>query len=225
MPPKVFVTMLPGAGKSYEDAQAEILRCDDVTGNPKHQPLDEVDSGGKPVAVIMCGPPASGKSTWRRSSPAKQRMKSIDPDDIKKEIHEGKLKPMGSDGQPLAGRWKLKAETPGDLKINNEIHKHSMRVTKLRYTLALKKGESVLFDTVGAWKPFVEKVVLKAKNAGHHVHMALAYTDRNTCLASNLARERTVPQKVLTERHEGLTKNWSSYVEMDEVDTVDKKVR
>jgi type VI secretion system secreted protein VgrG len=209
----------------YRQQQADILACKDVTGHPKNKSLDDADTKGKPVAVIMAGPPASGKSTLRNNSEALKKIPSVDTDDIKKEIHEGKVPAMGSDGKPLAGRWKLKPANPEEEKINFEIHKASGAEAEKRWKDSLAKGEPVLFDTVGAWKPHVEGLVKEASAAGYHVHLALAYTDRATAIDSNQRRERTVPEDALTERHKMLTENWPSYKDIPGVASVEKRVR
>lgn len=221
MPAKIFLTM-DMATASLSEIQAAILRCDDLEGLDKAKKLDEVDTGGKPVAVIMCGPPASGKTTMRQNSSAMKKLDSIDNDDIKKEINEGKVKALGSDGKPLEGRWTLKPSNPSEVAINNDIHKAAGKVVEQRWAEALAAGKPILMDTVGAWKDHVTRLVKEAKAAGYHVHLALKYRDKQSCLAGNRARPRSVPESALTERHDNLTKNWPEYPEIDGVDSVEK---
>ncbi|MBI4703215.1 MAG: PAAR domain-containing protein [Deltaproteobacteria bacterium] len=212
---------------AYQTAMQEIMACKDISGHPKHKALEKADTGGKPVLVIMAGPPAAGKSTFRKSDAALAKLDAVDADAIKQEIHEGKISPppMGTDGKPLAGRWKLKPANAAEEKINTEIHEASSEISKQRIASALESGRSILYDTVGGSPEKVKKLVAEAAAKGFHVHMALAYTDVGTSLEANRKRERTVPAEIVTEGHKKVTTHWPSYKDLPGVATVDKRVR
>lgn len=155
--------------------------------------------GQKPVAILMGGGSASGKSTMRNAVIEKELAKrgikagTVDADEIKKEIPEFES---------------LKKTHPEDAA--RLVHEESADVGAEMINRLVKDKRHFIYDGTAKSPEKYEKLVKKLKKAGYEVHMYVADVPLEVAKErSDKRAERTgrkVPHSIIEGSHRGVPK-------------------
>lgn len=174
------------------DMHMEIInKVVNSAGSPK--------KGQKPIAILMGGGSASGKSTMREAVIEKELEKrgikvgTVDADEIKKEIPEYSS---------------LKETHPDDAA--RIVHEESSDIGALMIDTLIKKNKHFIYDgTMGSTKKY-EKLVDRLKKAGYEVHAYVADVPIEVAKERSDARAkdtgRKVPHHIIEGSHKGVPK-------------------
>lgn len=141
-----------------------------------------------PVAILAMGIPGSGKTTLLKPLARKYGLVYVNRDDLRQEL-------LGD---------------ATDQSRNKEVWEEAER----RVAAALKSGMSVLCDStfVEAWKR--RDTITRARAAGAQRAVGVLFTTPlEVALARNAARDRVVPNEVVSWMHKQLTETPPSLAE------------
>jgi len=127
-----------------------------------------------PIFYLMCGIPASGKSTVAQKIAAMENAVILSPDDIRRELFK-------------------------DNKYNLRQNKQVFRLFRLRLTEAFKSGENIVIDAINRRGYERKKYAERAKKKGYHTICVYCKKDRHYALYANNMRDeaKRVPDGVI----------------------------
>lgn len=177
------------------------------------------EPGQKPVAILMGGGSASGKSTMRESKIdpllKEQNIKTgtVDADEIKKEIPEFKslIVTNPDDGARL-------------------VHEESSDVTKLAMEEIISQGRHFVYDGTAKNPEKYKKLVKMLKDAGYEVRLygADVPLDEAKRRSDKRAEEtgRKVPHDIIESSHKGFPKTFTEIKDMvDRYEIYDTQIK
>jgi predicted kinase len=130
-----------------------------------------------PTAFFMMGGPGSGKSFIRKTDSAMASLTVVDCDNFKM------------------------AHPDYDPKNPGALHEwSSIECTKAFYR-ALSGTDSFVYDGTGTNAEKQIEWMMQARAAGFRVEVVFVRCSLNVALARNAARERTVPEHIVIEKH------------------------
>lgn len=156
----------------------------------------EPKSNGKPVAIVMMGGPASGKSTFRqRQYGDEPGYVTIDADDVKTKLPEYELAVANSDIYAAA-----------------RAHEESSAIAKQVYRAALAGRMNLIFDGTGKNANNYERMLRDLKDAGYEVRLMMPHIEAVDGIARVTARAersgRYVPEYILEEAYRTIPQNF-----------------
>lgn len=156
----------------------------------------EPKSDGKPVAIVMMGGPASGKSTYRvRAYGDEPGYVTIDADDVKGKLPEYELAVANSDIYAAA-----------------RAHEESSDIAKAVYRRALANRMNLIFDGTGKNANNYERMIRDLKDAGYEVRLMMPHIEAEDGIARVSARAeksgRYVPDYILQEAYQAIPRNF-----------------
>lgn len=143
--------------KDPERAELHSAITDHFIGKAKSVPKDET-----PVAVLMMGAPASGKSSMVKGLDTSTFAK-VDPDGIKEKLPEYR------DGVAQKHR-------PSAMNV----HEESSWLAKKIRDQAIGERKNILFDGTGRNQKGYEDLITKLKDKGYKVTLMMAHVDKET---------------------------------------------
>ena len=145
--------------------------------------------GQKPQAVIVLGPPASGKSSISNPIARKLDATIIDSDEAKK----------------------LLPEYEGGIGAN-AVHQESKRITEMVQEIAVAKQDNLVIPTVGDDIAKIRKKIDELKDAGYEVDLVDVKVPKDVANARMLARfantGRIIPSSYIAEVGDNPTKTF-----------------
>ena len=182
---RIVVGYEEGVEKLY-DRSRKLGFIDDKMEYPGPQPRAE---GQKPRAVIVVGPPASGKSSISNPIARKLDATIIDSDEAKK----------------------LLPEYQGGVGAN-AVHKESKRITGMVQDIAVANGDNLVIPTVGDEVESIRKKAMDLKDAGYEVDLVDVVVPAKEAKKRMIARfaktGRIIPFEYLRSVGDNPTKNY-----------------
>jgi predicted ABC-type ATPase len=182
---RIVVGYEEGVEKLY-DRSRKLGFIDDKMEYPGPQPRAE---GQKPRAVIVVGPPASGKSSISNPIARKLDATIIDSDEAKK----------------------LLPEYQGGVGAN-AVHKESKRITGMVQDIAVANGDNLVIPTVGDEVESIRKKAMELKDAGYEVDLVDVVVPAKEAKKRMIARfaktGRIIPFEYLRTVGDNPTKNY-----------------
>lgn len=131
----------------------------------------------KPHLTMLCGIPASGKSTYAAALRAKRpEMAYICPD-------------------------VLRGELDGDQNDQRSNARIFSAVIPALMQSAAAEDRDILFDATNGTRKNRRGILEQAKALGYSAHAIVFHTPLEVCLARNAAREKRVPDEVIHRMH------------------------
>lgn len=154
-------------------------------------------AGTKPIAVLMGGGAASGKSYVREKviDPALQaggvRVGVCDPDDMKTRLPE----------------WDhfVKNDPQNAASI---LHQESVKLADQAFYKLMEEGKNILYDKTMRVVGDYRKKIQELHDHGYNVVVVGVTTDINTALKRAEKRERKIPEATLRATHSGFATAW-----------------
>jgi predicted ABC-type ATPase len=135
----------------YEDAVDELYDSSTKLGwtdDGFEYPGPASRGAGKPVAIFVMGPPASGKSSISNPLARKYNATIIDPDEAKKILPEY----QGGVGA-------------------NAVHKESQQISQMVQEVAVAEGDNLVIPTVGDKADKVREKIQRLRDAGYEIQL------------------------------------------------------
>jgi len=135
----------------YEDAVDELYDSSKRLGwadDGLEYPGPASRGAGKPVAIFVMGPPASGKSSISNPIARKYNATIIDPDEAKKILPEY----QGGVGA-------------------NAVHKESQQISQMVQEVAVAEGDNLVIPTVGDKADKVRGKIQRLRDAGYEIQL------------------------------------------------------
>ena len=134
------------------------------------------------ILIVMCGAPASGKSTVADNIAEEYAMTIICPDDIRAEIF--------GDAADQRDGWRV------------------FQLAYDRMCECLDAGESVVFDATNCRRRARRDILAEADGLYDVSICAVSSVDLDTCLSRNASRSRQVPEDVIEKMFNNLNACW-----------------
>ena len=135
----------------YDDAVDELYESSKRLGwtdDGLEYPGPASRGAGKPVAIFVIGPPASGKSSISNPIARKYNATIIDPDEAKKILPEY----QGGVGA-------------------NAVHKESQQISQMMQEVAVAEGDNLVIPTVGDKADKLRGKIQRLKDAGYEIQL------------------------------------------------------
>lgn len=156
--------------------------------------LETVPDDQEPVAVVMMGGPAAGKTHMTKDFP-KDRMAVLNADDIKDRLPEYR--------EAVENRAR---------NAGSATHEESSYLVKQLRDEAIGRRMNLLFDGSGANYDAYSKMVTRLQERGYRVKVIMAYVDPEIAVERNKTRAeekgRLVPEDFLREAHRRAGQNF-----------------
>lgn len=156
--------------------------------------VPRVPDDEKPIAVLMMGAPASGKSTLAKRIP-EARFVRVDPDGIKEKLPEYH--------EAMAGNAKNAAAM---------VHEESSHLAKQIREEAISGRKNLLVDGTGKNAETYGALIKRLQGEGYHVRVMMAHLDKDEGMRRMKARAdvtgRYVPDEFVNEAYEKIPRNF-----------------
>jgi len=149
-----------------------------------------------PIALFICGIPASGKSTIRNKLIKDLKLKNyflIDPDEYLK-------------------------------YFDNDYNNTATYITKLENE-AVRNNYHIIFDKTCSYMKSLDKYIKILKAKGFKIIIYIIQVDIQTAIERNKTRDRIVPAKVLYEKYQIFLNNKMKFLDLnfDELHIINNK--
>ena len=131
-----------------------------------------------PLFYLICGIPASGKSTIAKQIAAETHFIVISPDEIRRELYPGK-------------------------KYNPKQNEKTFRIFKSRITETFKAGDNIIIDAINRRPSERKQFAERAKKKGYHTICVYCKKDRKYAIHANRMRDESkrVPDEVIARNY------------------------
>jgi predicted ABC-type ATPase len=161
-----------------------------------------------PVAIVMMGGPASGKSTGLRKLFDEGRLKqfvNVNPDDVKEELPEYQKATNGlgktPDGKQITAKNAALLSHPESSDVADRVHQ-----------AALAQRKNMILDGTGKNQGKMEEKLKALKAKGYSVHLVMVHLDKDVAKKrQDIRAERTgryVPDDVFHGAHDAIPQNF-----------------
>lgn len=173
---------------------------------------DDVPEGQKPIALVMMGGPASGKSTGMKEVFDKKVLEGfvgVDPDAVKVQLPEFNqaLEAGEEHGLPVTAKdaaWM--------------VHEESSDVAAMIHDRAVQEKKHLILDGTGKSLDKMKAKIDRLKSQGYHVQLMMVDLDKDVAYDRMRARAvgsgRYVPDPVFHEAHDKIPGNFEPLANM-----------
>lgn len=152
------------------------------------------EKGIQPVAVMLMGGPASGKSTLGSAYPDDQFV-HLDADALKEHIPEYRV----------AVKWRAR-------NAARMAHEESIHLMQQLREKTIASGKNLVMDGSGRHLESYLRMIRDLHQAGYHVKLVMAHNDKDIALARAKARGRAtgrwIPDHIFDDTYDSVPKNF-----------------